>query len=225
MDEQSLVSGSPPVRSSPASWQLVGLVLALCFLVGAVTWSVARPGRESFNEVDLGFLTDMTSHHNGAITLAFAYLDRDNDPLGAHFAREIVLTQTQEIAVMNALLTRAGGPPLDDTVAMSWMGMPTPAAEMPGLATATELDELRLAAGVQADEMFSRLMIRHHAAGAAMADLAESEGQNSDVKQLAHAIARVQRTEINEMANLRERLALAPVDTADLAVSHRVSRR
>ena len=93
----------------PSRWQVVTLVVALCFLSGVVGWWIGRPSDPTFNDVDVGFLSDMQAHHGGAISLAFAYLGREHDPLIGQMAREIVLEQSQEISVMNAYLG-PGGP-------------------------------------------------------------------------------------------------------------------
>jgi len=103
-------ASEPVSRHGPAVWQVVVLVVALCFLAGVVGWWLNEPDDESFGTVDVGFLTDMETHHNGAIALGFAYLGREHDPLVGHFAREIVVSQSQEIAAMNDYLRRAGSP-------------------------------------------------------------------------------------------------------------------
>ena len=110
-----------------------------------------------------------------------------------------------------------------DDVAMDWMGMTVAESEMPGMPTAEELQQLAAASGTEADDVFTTLMIRHHAAGAAMADHAADHGENERVRRLARAMARVQRTEINEMNARRVVLGLPRVEAAsleDLAGAH-----
>jgi len=198
-------------------WRTVALIVALCVITGVVVWRFEQPSDETFNDVDVGFLSDMTTHHNGAITMSFDYLGRENDNLVGHFAREIILTQNQEVLLMNGLLHQAGDPKTaSDDVSMDWMGHSVPAAQMPGMPTGAELAQLKSSTGPAADDQFTRLMIRHHAAGAAMADYAAAHGENATVKRLAAAMARVQRTEINEMNARRNQLGLPEVDTSDL---------
>ena len=206
-------------RSSrgPSRLQLVVLVLALCFLAGVIGWWIGQPGRQTFNRADVGFLSDMEAHHSGAISMSFDYLGRQNDSLVGHFAREIILTQTQEIGAMNALLNKADDrSAANDDVAMDWMGMPVRPAEMPGMATDQEIEQLRSARGVDADDQFTRLMIHHHAAGIAMADYVAAHGENEAVKRLATAMARVQRSEIAEMNNRRSVLGLPVVPQREI---------
>jgi hypothetical protein len=83
-DDHATASAS---RHGPAVWQVVALVVALCFLTGVVGWWLNEPEDETFGTVDVGFLSDMETHHNGAIALGFAYLGREHDPLVGHFAR------------------------------------------------------------------------------------------------------------------------------------------
>ena len=199
----------------PRPWQVVVLGLALCFLAGVIGWWIAQPDDPSFNRVDVGFLSDMETHHRGAIELSFTYLGREHDSLVGHFAREIVLGQSQELAVMNSLLDQAGNQPSTaDDVAMEWMGHPVPPAQMPGMANDADVEALRAAQGLEADDRFTRLMIVHHAAGAAMGRYAAEHGENAKVKELASALAKVQLTEITEMNNRRVELGLEPVSDA-----------
>lgn len=205
----------------PSRWQVVTLVVALCFLSGVVGWWIGRPTDPSFNDVDVGFLSDMETHHTGAIALAFAYLGREHDAVVGQIAREIVLDQSQEISVMNTYLDQAGPRKSEtDDVAMDWMGLAVPLSRMPGMATTEEMSQLRASAGAQADEVFTRLMIDHHAAGVAMADFEAAHGQNDDVRRLAAAMAKVQRSEIAELNHRRTTLGFAPVDAKALEDLH-----
>jgi uncharacterized protein (DUF305 family) len=157
----------------------------------------------------------MTTHHQGAITLGFEYLPGGSDDVIGHFAREIVFTQSQEIATMNNLIGEAGEAAEHiggDDVAMEWMGHPVDPGEMPGMATAAQLDELAAATGLGADDLFSRLMIAHHAAGAEMAEYEAEHGENDTVRSFAAKVAEIQRTEIAEMNARREVLGLEPVE-------------
>ena len=55
-------------------------------------------------------------------------------------------------------------------VAMQWMGEPVPQDAMPGMATPAEMQELAAARGLQLDDLFTALMINHHAGGLHMAE-------------------------------------------------------
>ena len=199
-------------------WRTVALIAAIAFLAGVIGWRIGQPSNGSFNEVDAGFLADMSTHHEGALALGFAYLPHQNDATVTHFAREIIRDQSIEINAMTVLLADAGDAAeavLDDDIAMDWMGESFAPLEMPGLATEAEFEELEAASGVDADELFTRLMIVHHAAGAAMADYEAKHGENDTVRKLARAMARIQRIEIGELNRRRVALGLEEVDPDD----------
>jgi uncharacterized protein (DUF305 family) len=202
----------------PARWQVVVLVVALCFLAGVIGWWLNRPDDESFSKVDVGFLTDMETHHNGAINMSFDYLDRSHDAVVKHFAQEIISGQTLELAAMNSYLNRAGGTAVagDGSVAMAWMGHPVRPADMPGMPTKAELARLGDSDGLTADDLFTRFMIRHHAGGIAMAEYAAEHGEHSGVRNLARSMAQVQRTEIAEMNNRRAALGLPRIPHSEI---------
>lgn len=86
--------------------------------------------------------------------------------------------------------------------------------------TTAEMNQLRSSQGLDADEVFTRLMINHHAAGVAMADYEAAHGENEAVKRLAVAMAKLQRAEISEMNSRRKALGLQPVDATALENLH-----
>jgi len=173
-DQTDAPDRDPGPSHGPARWQVVALVVALCFLAGVVGWWLNQPDEESFSKIDIGFLTDMETHHNGAINMSFDYLDRSHDPVVKHFAQEIISSQTQELAAMNGYLNRAGGAEVagDGSVAMAWMNHPVRPVDMPGMPTTAERAQLDQSSGLNADDLFTHLMIRHHAGGIAMAEYA-----------------------------------------------------
>ena len=133
----------------------------------------------------------METHHNGAINMSFDYLDRSHDPVVKHFAQEIISSQSQELAAMNSYLNQAGGADVagDGSVAMAWMDHPVRPADMPGMPTKAELAELDESSGLAADDLFTHLMIRHHAGGIGMAEYAAEHGENAGVRNLARTMA------------------------------------
>jgi uncharacterized protein (DUF305 family) len=207
-----------PGRHGPALWQVVVLVIALCFLAGVVGWWLNQPADKSFDAVDIGFLADMETHHNSAINMSFDYLDRSHDPVVKHFAQEIISGQTLELGAMNSYINQAGGPKVagDGSVAMQWMGHPVRPADMPGMPTKAELAQLDESSGLEADDLFTHLMIRHHAGGIAMARYAAEHGENEGVRNLARTIAQVQRTEINEINARRVAIGLPRIPQSEI---------
>ena len=217
-DEVDAPDRYPGARHGPAVWQVVVLVVALCFLAGVVGWWLNKPDDESFSKVDIGFLTDMETHHNGAINMSFDYLDRSHDPVVKHFAQEIISSQSQELAAMNSYLNQAGGADVagDGSVAMAWMGHPVRPADMPGMPTKAELADLDDSQGLAADDLFTHLMIRHHAGGVGMAEYAAEHGENAGVRNLARTMAKVQRTEIAEIKARRVAIGLPRIPQSEI---------
>lgn len=192
--------------------RVVALVAAVAFLAGVIGWRIGEPGAPELSDVDAGFLADMTTHHSGALTLGFAYLSRDNDATIAHIAREIVTDQAIEINFMNVRLASADDDDvaaiIGDDVAMDWMGEPVDPTRMPGLASPQDVAELRSLTGLDADDLFSRLMIEHHAAGIEMAEYTVEHGSDDVTRTAATSMARLQRREIAELNARRVALGL-----------------
>ena len=201
--------------------QTVALIATVAFACGVIGWLIGRPSDPTFNDVDVGFLADMTEHHSGALTLAFAYLPKGQDPTLTSMAQEIITDQSQEIGTMNGLIAQAGDQAtVGDGISMDWMGHSVPSAEMPGLATKADYARLATEQGLPADIDFSKLMINHHEAGIEMADYAAQNGSNDAVRELARKMAKTQRFEIHEM-NLRRRfLGVHAVHPSRLIPTH-----
>ena len=214
------------------SWpRVIALVAAVAFLAGVIGYRIGQPDDPNLNEVDIGFLADMSTHHEGALGLAFAYLPSADDSVIRQIAGEIIRTQSIEINFMTVLLQQSNDERVDevvsDNIAMEWMGDPTIPDRMPGMATVADLDELRATSGVEADDLFTRLMIDHHAAGAEMADYEAAHGREDQVRNAARSMATYQRAEIAELNIRREALGLEPYKpTADAhSGAHAASRR
>jgi uncharacterized protein (DUF305 family) len=189
------------------------LAAALAFLVGAVGYLVGvrtTEASDALNAVDVGFLQDMLDHHDQAIELSLLELENGDDPTARHFAQEAIIFQRREIGLMERLLEEGGEARGEvPREVMGWMNMTTPLAQMPGMASPAELDELAAARGADADRLFLELMREHHRGGIHMADWAIQHGSNERVRQLAQQIADYQRIEVNEYTQLMERLGYA----------------
>jgi uncharacterized protein (DUF305 family) len=125
------------------------------------------------------------------------------------FALEVVSDQRYEIGLMEATLRTWGEPPADeDGRAMAWMGHSTAVEDMPGMASADDLDALADLEGDAAASRWLTLMTAHHEGGIEMAEAGQRDARDPFVRTLAGRIARNQRIEINEYAALRTRLDL-----------------
>ena len=132
------------------------------------------------NAVDVGFLQDMVDHHEQALLISDTYLENNPDGDAAPYAHEVVMFQTRDLGWMRDWLAEEGyeeGEP--DRSAMEWMNTPTPVAEMPGMQSQEQLDEL-----------------------------AAANGAKPETIEFAEAVSRNQKIEVVEYANAVERLGL-----------------
>ncbi len=190
-------------------WQhpfnVIGLVVA-ALLIGAMSgWlSGDSAARRSGNDVDAGFLDDMRTHHEQAVEMALIYVTRPDTDAGLRtVARSILLGQSQDIGRMVQLGRDLRiGEDDDPEQAMGWMGMATPVAEMPGMASEEQLDELSSADGAAADAEFVELMVAHHRGGIEMTEFAAERAEDPEVRALAQAKAVGQADEIVELEGL-----------------------
>lgn len=202
-------AGRRRIRGPRTRRQAVAGVLALLFLAGAAGYALGRPRPPGAGSVDVGFLQDMVVHHEQAVELALLALDRTSEPVVRSFAKEVVVFQQYEIGLMEAYLRRWGRARYSDSpTAMAWMGAAVPRDRMPGMASESQLTALREANGRDADRLFLELLVEHHRGGVHMGLAAAAQGRDREVKALAARIARVQRTEIEELRATRHRLGL-----------------
>lgn len=196
-----------------SSVQRIVLAVAVAFLAGSLGYAVgSRTGEADVptaDSADVGFLWDMIAHHEQAIELAQIELFDGETRDVLRFAEEILRFQSYEIGLMDQML-EAWGHAREEApaTAMAWMGHPTPVAEMPGMATADEVERLRAAQGRDTDAAFLALLADHHAGGVAMAEAAAAEAADEEVRALASRIARAQRFEIKELVAAAVRAGL-----------------
>lgn len=207
-DDPSVGPDLDAPRRSVVGW--LAVAAAIAFLAGAIGYFVGvrvTQSSDQLSEVDVGFLQDMLDHHDQAVELSLLELANGQDDTARHFAQEAIIFQRREIGIMERLLEEGGAAkgaiPRD---VMAWMNMAVPFAEMPGMASEAELDQLAAARGEEADRLFLELMREHHRGGIHMADRAAEFGSNERVRALARQIAEYQRVEVQEYTMLMERL-------------------
>jgi uncharacterized protein (DUF305 family) len=184
---------------------VLALVIALALIGGMVGWLIADARSDvRGSAVDIGFLHDMRTHHEQAVQMAFTYLAlEDTNPGLRTVARTIIVGQEIEVGRMIQMLRQMHAPEAAETdEAMAWMGMPMPAAQMPGMATEAQLQQLSDSSGRAADELFVELMTAHHLGGIAMAEDAAKDAKTGMVRSFAEAIVVGQRGDIAEMEQL-----------------------
>jgi uncharacterized protein (DUF305 family) len=220
------VDGAPGVLGS-RGMQIGALVLAgilallIAGIVGRTTAGSHSPGDSS---AAAGFARDMTDHHAQAVDMATIIGQRTRSADIRSLATDIALTQTNQMGQMQGWLNQWNlslgrtGPP------MTWMtasgmdmqhasGTSTPAIDpalmrpladgrMPGMATSAQINQLRTLPVEKADVLFLQLMIAHHKAGIAMAQMAERLTREQVVDHLAATMITGQQGEITQMTQM-----------------------
>jgi uncharacterized protein (DUF305 family) len=175
-------------------------VLAVAFVaaLGLAVWlwlSGRPPGRGS---AEAGFARDMIVHHAQAVEMAEIVRDRTESEDIRILASDVSLTQQAQIGIMQGWLGVWGLPTTGEEPAMAWMGHPMEGL-MPGMATPEEVSRLSHLPPDRADVLFLRLMIAHHEAAIPMAGAILKRTDEPEVRQLAKAIQKSQRAEIENM--------------------------
>lgn len=200
---------------------MVGAAVLAVLLLGASLGMLAQlPGRgaaqPATDSVDVGFAQDMSVHHRQAVLMAGLARDRSTDPEIRALAFDIERTQLEQIGRMQGWLSLWNAPSLPTGEHMTWMahdgsahaaahGGQEPAAgvaEMPGMATAAELDQLRAAGGRDFDVLFLQLMLRHHQGGVPMAEYAAQYAETAQVRNLAEKMLISQGAESEYLGDL-----------------------
>ncbi|MFE3543348.1 DUF305 domain-containing protein [Nocardia sp. NPDC059177] len=167
--------------------------------------------------VELGFVQDMTAHHQQALILT-QRLDPAVDPTVRRLADQIADTQRVEIGTLLGWTQLAGAAPTSNQP-MAWMPENTghhhdstaaTTTTMPGMATLAELDALSAARGNAAETLFLQLMYRHHAGGITMARSADSLLTSGAVKQSARAMVQSQSQELGYLGVLLDARGVQP---------------
>jgi uncharacterized protein (DUF305 family) len=188
----------------------------------AVALGIGRTETPATDSVDAGFARDMSRHHLQAVEMANLALTRSQDAEVRRLAFDISSTQTNQAGRMQGWLS-LWGLPLTSSQVMTWMDDPAMAghdtaghdmaamghtaaaddgAVMPGMATETELTQLRALSGAAFDVMFLQLMIRHHEGGLEMAQYGEQHAAEPAVRGLAGSIVAAQTTETATMGQM-----------------------
>lgn len=192
----------------PTKWAALGL--ALMFLVGAAGYFIGvRTASPPTSAIDEGFLQDMSDHHDQAVLIAQAELTNGSDPVVRDFAMEVLLFQRRELGIMQTYQQERGILAADydpERLTMTWMDMARPLSAMNGMATPEQLAELDAADGIDADELFLRLMMEHHRGGVHMATYAADHAVDPKIAVLAQRMARNQEAEIGEYQVVLDRL-------------------
>lgn len=167
---------------------------------GASASATARP----VNKADVDFLQGMIHHHAQAVLMGGWAATHGANPALAELCRRIVLSQRDEIAMMQTWLRDHGQAVPEADASMDMMpGMEH--ALMPGMLTAAQLAELDSARGPEFDRKFLTFMIMHHRGALSMVQqLFDSDGaaQDPDIFAIASNINADQTAEIDRMSRM-----------------------
>lgn len=145
------------------------------------------------SDADVTFVQGMIPHHQQAVEMAQAVIDRGSNAEVKSLAEGISSAQDPEIKTMQGWLSDWGQSEMN-------MGM------MDGMMTDDEMKSLDAASGAELDKMFVEMMIRHHEGAVTMAEQEVASGKNADTIDLAKKIITAQKAEITKMNELLPRL-------------------
>jgi uncharacterized protein (DUF305 family) len=157
----------------------------------------------AYTAAETRFMQGMIGHHEQALEMTKLVPSRTSRADMALLAKRIEISQADEIEMMRDWL-KSRGEALPDPHAHHAPG----ATLMPGMLTASEMQQLSHANEAEFDRLFLTLMIKHHEGALVMVEELFSTpgaGQQSDTFAFASDVDADQRTEIARMsAMLRE---------------------
>jgi len=191
------------------------LVVATAVVVGHAWGSGSKdaPSFPTSSSVDAGFASDMSTHHQQAITMAGYVRDNSSDPAVRTIALDIETSQLGQEGEMLGWLD-TWGLVRNSNDKMAWMaGHAHVSANglMPGMATPAQLEKLLSLRGKAMDVLFLQLMIHHHQGGVVMAQYAAEHAQESYVRNTAQSMYLAQSNEIVQMEQLLRQLGGEPL--------------
>lgn len=145
---------------------------------------------------DGAFIAEMVPHHEGAIEMAEVAVEEAEHPEIRELAQNIISSQGEEIAQLEAAHQRLFEKPIGE-VDHGSLGL----SEMDsGMAH----DASALAGADPFDQEFIDMMIPHHQGAIRMARVELASGEDQELQDLATAIIEAQSSEIEEMNDWRE---------------------
>jgi uncharacterized protein (DUF305 family) len=148
-------------------------------------------GRDSYNQTDVTFATELIPHHRQSLQMVRMVERRDVDPKLKGFAAQLRVTQAVEIESMLSWLKDW------DVTAPS--GDPSVGTGQSGTVNAGDLAALEASTGEQFEQQWLRLMIRQHEDAIALAKVENAEGQYPYAVALANTVMVGQASQIRTM--------------------------
>lgn len=197
---------------------LLGLISALSLAAcshdaghDSATGSSSIDEAEEFNQADVDFATDMIQHHAQALVMVDLTAGRQLSPELSAIAEQIQMGQAPEIETMVDFLDE-WDQPIPETVRDHVNGghgddhgeMAEPHGDMPGMASADDLESLEQAEGAAFEQRWIELMIEHHEGAIEMARVVQADGEYPAAIELAETIESAQQEEIEQMQALQD---------------------
>ncbi|MEN3585867.1 DUF305 domain-containing protein [Streptomyces sp. ZYX-F-203] len=152
----------------------------------------SRVDDDSPNSADVTYARDMIVHHEQALVMTALVPERATSEAVTRIAERIAAAQGPEIDAMRGWLSEHGE---KETEAHGHDHH----AAMPGMATESQLDDLRDARGESFDRLFLRLMITHHEGALTMVADVKAQGNNVRIEEMADDVVATQTSEIGRM--------------------------
>ncbi len=143
---------------------------------------------------DERFIDAMVPHHQGAIDMAQVALDNAQHPEIKQLAQNIITDQQKEIDELKAIKQQQYG--------TSEVPMEMSSEEMQMMGTMQ--DPSQLANADPFDAAFIDAMIPHHESAIEMAQVAQENTSNPQIRELAQGIVAAQQAEIQQMKDWRQ---------------------
>ena len=182
---------------------LVGIIVLALAVIGVPVAMLMAHDDLDADSGEAGFLRDMIVHHDQAVEMALIIRDRTEDEQLRFIATDILLSQQNQIGMMNGWLQLWDISPNLDGPHMAWMGHEVDGL-MPGMATPEELDLLRTLPVEEAEVLFLQLMTTHHESAVDMAEAYLERGDQADVSAFARNVIAVQELEIETLTTMLE---------------------
>ncbi|WP_405483126.1 DUF305 domain-containing protein [Streptomyces sp. NBC_00009] len=154
-----------------------------------------RNNADGHNSADVSFAKEMIQHHRQAVEMAGLAEGRAASKDVKSLAARIEGAQDPEIENMSGWLTAWGEEVPAD---MSGMGHDM-SSSMPGMMSASDMDELKKASGGDFDKKFLAMMVKHHEGAVAMGRTEKSDGKYGPATRLAADVVTAQTAEIEQM--------------------------
>ncbi|MER6493773.1 MULTISPECIES: DUF305 domain-containing protein [Streptomyces] len=152
-----------------------------------------RADDDTPNSADVSYARMMITHHAQALDMTELVPQRAESAQLKALAERIQAAQGPEIEAMRAWLKQHGKSEKSDGHLHT---------AMPGMATASQLKNLRAAKGKAFDELFLTLMITHHQGAITMATEVKGQGNNIRIEEMADDVVAQQTSEINRMRDM-----------------------